>query len=142
MGEEDKTIESTEEEWKEKARLWGKRARSDKKRADEAESNLADLQGRLEKATARAEAAQAEVDKARSEREHADLVAKVADRHGIGQKYRVLLTGPDEEALEMQAQLLAERFADPVPSDDGKNKRFAPAEDEMKKFARELFGRN
>lgn len=128
-------------EWREKARLWEKRATADKKRADAAEASMAELKERLAEAEKRAGEAQAEIDRARAERERAEMIAKVADKHGIDPKYRPLLTGADEKALESQAELLAERFAEPVPSDNGENRRFDSKEDELKKFAHDLFAK-
>lgn len=144
MSEEKTELETTEEshdEWRERARLWEKRATADKKRADDAEASIAGLKAQLDEANAKAQAAQAEIDKARSERERTELVAKVADKHGIDQKFRALLTGADEEALEAQAALLEERFAEPVAADSGENKKFAPADDELRRLAHDLFGK-
>lgn len=127
-------------DWKAECRKWEKRAKDN----DRAAKELADIRDRqmsdLEKATKRAEKAEA----ALKEREAADaraaLVREVMEKHRVDPKYADLLTADDEAGLTAQAKLVGERFADPVPTDTGKQPASGGGEDQrMREFAHSFF---
>ena len=92
----------------------------------------------LQKATTRAEKAESEL-KAYAEKEkQSALVKKVMEENKVDAKYASLLTATDENGLNEQAKLLAEKFAESVPSDTGK--QASVGSDPSAAFAHELFG--
>jgi len=88
----------------------------------------------------------AEIEQRASAAELSALRANVASEYGISKEDRDLfLTGADLEALQAQAKRLAERESDqrkkpPVVSKQGTDNT-PPKPDDMREFARELFGR-
>lgn len=91
----------------------------------------------LAKAAERASEAEAKLSAYEKEKERAALVKKVMGEHRVDAKYASLLTAPDEEGLAEQAKLVAERFAETVPSDTGR--QAGAGASEQAKFAHDLF---
>ena len=136
-------VESHEEakpetDWKAESRKWEARAKENKSAAEK----LAELQEaektELEKALARAEEAESKLTTYEQEKQHAGLIKKVMTEQKVDAKYASLLTATDEDGLMDQAKLLAERFAEAVPSDTGKQPETKSSD--MAKVAHDLFG--
>lgn len=123
-------------------------ARVEKKYADYAalqkkakafdEAKAADM-SELEKERARADEAESKLHAYEAEKARKELVKKVMDEYHVDAKFASLLTATDEDALKEQAKLLSEKFAEPVPSDTGKQVNTASSA--MAEFASNLFSK-
>lgn len=102
------------------------------------EAKAADM-SELDKARTRADEAEAKLSAYEAERAHKELVKKVMNEYHIDAKFASLLTASDEEALKAQAQLLQEKFAEPVPSDTGK--QVDTSSSAMAQFASSVFSK-
>lgn len=129
--------DESEVDWKSESRKWESRAKENKDAADELarikEANATEL----EKAQARAKKAEDRLATYESDRKHQALVRKVMEEQHVDARYAPLLTAPDEEGLASQAKLVAERFAEPVGSDTGRQP--ATGDDVMARCAHDLF---
>ena len=92
----------------------------------------------LQKATTRADKAEAELKAYEEKEKQSAMVKKVMEENSVDAKYASLLTATDEDGLNEQAKLLAEKFAESVPSDTGK--QASVGSDPSAAFAHELFG--
>lgn len=116
-------------DWKAASRKWEARA----KRAEKAEAQLAD-------AVARAEKAEAALAAREAAEARAELVKKVAEKHRVDARFLPLLTAEDEAGLTAQAELIGQRFADPVKSITGKQKnKDGGRQEDAREFAHAFF---
>lgn len=94
-------------DWKAEARKWEARAKENKAKADAYDEAQEAAKSDLQKAIERAERAEAAVAEFKAEKEHADVVAKVAESTGLAASLVASLNGADEEALMEQARSIA-----------------------------------
>lgn len=131
-----------ETDWKAEARKWEQRAKENKTAADK----LAELEAANKSEIEKANDAKAAAEKAAADAKAEALRLRIAAKHGISDEDADLfLTGTDEETLTKQAERLTEKVTEHrkqgnrVPREGSTHQ---PKDDEMREFARGLFGGN
>lgn len=151
MADEQKPQEGSEQEpqstppdtdWKAEARKWEARAKENKAKADAYDEAQEAAKSDLQKAQERIAQLEKEQDERKKKDERAALVKKVMADKKVDAKYASLLTADTEEDLIAQAELIGERFADPVKSEGGKPPQVGDKDAELKAFAHSLFSGN